>query len=93
MKRVKGDFHNFRGDQSQMGSLTDNLLDLAIVKAGDAISSSDAQKQKAIDSITGVIKEGVINNKDYIFLGLVALAGFTSVISVMMSSLVLQNKK
>lgn len=93
MKKVKGDFHHIRGDQSQMGSLTDNLLDLALVKAGDAISSSDAQKEKAINTITGVIKEGVVNNKDYIFLGLVALAGFTSVISVAMSSLVLQNKK
>jgi hypothetical protein len=86
MKHVLGDF--------QMGStLTDNLLDLAIIKAGDAISSSPEQKAKAIDSITGIIGEGMINNVDKIALALVALAGFTCVFSVAMSALVLKGKK
>lgn len=88
MKKVMGDFDN-RG----MGSLTDNLLDLAIVKAGNAIESSPEQKQKAIDSISGIITKGIMNNQDKIVLGIVLLAGFTTLFSVGASALVLKAKK
>jgi len=65
---------NHRTAKRNMGSLTDNLLDLAISQAGKAIESDPAQKQRAMDMMvtmgTDATKKIVSNNMGILITGL-----------------------
>lgn len=68
--KCRGDF-DFKKNDKNMGAITDNLTDYLLTTVGNKLQTDPAQKEKAIESISEVIKTSIMNNKGLIITGLV----------------------
>lgn len=92
MKKVRGNF-SYQTNQAPMGALSDSLIDSALSMVASKLQSDPAQREQAVQTITDVIKEGIVNNAGLIITGLFIFGLSMAAANVGITSYVLKNNK
>jgi hypothetical protein len=91
MKKVSGNFE-YSTNKAPMGALSDSLISSALTYVGGKIEASPAEKDKAVATISGVVKDGIMDNKGLIITGLFIFGLSMAVTNVFVTSVVLRKQ-
>lgn len=86
MKKFNGDF----GKDQQMGNV---LIDQGLALIGNALETDQATKDKAIAQVSGVVRTGIMENKEMLILGLVILGASMALVNGMITYSLIDSKR
>lgn len=89
MKKVSGNFE-YSTNNAPMGALTDSLISSALSFVGTKIETSPEEREKAVATISNVIKDGIMENKGLIITGLFIFGLSMAVTNVAVTSIALR---